>query len=83
MGRGDGEVKERDGWMDGGEWADEVSLESDADQQRARGGGGVERLGSRWEGILASNPPTGPLQNLPVMTHPAPPESNHTAVSSL
>lgn len=37
-----GRVKEQDGWMDGGEWVDEVSEESDADQQRAGGGGGVD-----------------------------------------
>ena len=35
-------AKERDGWMDGGEWAGEVSVESDADQQRARGGRGSD-----------------------------------------
>lgn len=27
-----------DGWMDGGEWAEEVSEDIDADQQQARGG---------------------------------------------
>lgn len=67
--------------MDGGEWVDEVSEESDADQQRARGGGGEERLGSRGEGILASNPSTGPQQK-PAVTHPALPGSNRSFITS-
>ena len=69
--------------MDGGEWADEVSLESYADQQRAREDRGEERGGSRWESILASNPLTGPLQKLPLMIGAVLPERNHTVVSAL
>lgn len=41
-------MKKQDGWMDGGEWADEVSEESDVDQRRAGGGGGG--VGSDPEG---------------------------------
>ncbi|TKS88201.1 hypothetical protein D9C73_023369 [Collichthys lucidus] len=43
---------ERAGWVDGGEWVDEVSEESNADQQWTRRGAEEveERLAFRWEG---------------------------------
>lgn len=72
--------------MDGGEWAEEVSEECDEAQQRARER--AELDGRRGEAQIqmgkyfGKQTPTGPLPKPPAMTHPAPPESNHSFISS-
>lgn len=87
MDRGD-EMRggERARWMDGGEWADEVSEGSNADQQWTRRGAEEveERRGLHSDGKVfwQATLPTGAQLKLLAMTHPAPPESNLRFISS-